>query len=703
MGTLPPFGDPSALSYCQLVMHPSAIIETDPSGYTTANWFLPGLTEDTLFCQNWTGELWRLMLYLALLLWAFLTATEILASFRLQEWAGFRLSEVAKVVGRQLAILLAACCSFALLLLAHQVLWAGINAVLGLQHPDINCYPVSTSRTAVCTTPDNTWRVADLWGRLHTLIDTSQTTANQMDPNAGLSSPFGGNLPDDSGPFGLTWGQIFGGLGSLETFVDSTIQPIRFVALFVAVVTAPLGILAYSSPVTRRFCFIWLEMWVEIEALALGTALVIACYQEMHGYLDASGTTLSERAYILLGLTGLACGANLAFLWKIIGQFLTQISGWYQQQYQRHRQLVGIGVQAAVGVVGLVATIATDGLALPFVVAAEGLVSGAEELGAPPGGATPGAGTARSLIGAGEAGVRYQHQQAQIARQQQQDAERAADRQESQQHQQAQAARQQQQDAERAAHQHVQEQRYQAAQAERAADRGLREQRDQALQQQRGAAAYAAQTRQGEQVATAAQRQNGRGPFNQILPVAALRAYPDDRPTGGQGGGGGERSPKPDGQGPTRGGSGTTRLPPESSSRSAGRPSNQGAAMSPPSQGAGAPPTLPPTGSLRQSPPRYTQWLQRPSSVWGPGENPHIPIPPRIRQISAKFVDLGHLRQVQPEQLERHLMALEHRHQAKISDTHYNRLARYLEDTRHTRTQWLDNGYQKFLALIDTL
>ena len=338
-------------------------------------------------------------------------------------------------MGRQIALLLAACLSFSLLLAVHQFLFLLINAMVG-------------------GLPQ--WRVESLWSKLVNLVTESQNAAQNLDPNGAVDQLFGGNLPDSSGPFGITWGQVAGGLGSFETFVVSALVPIRFVAMFVAVISAPLAILCFSTTLTRRLFSIWLLFWAEIEGLAFGSAIVLAAYQQIHNKMGSVAPM--EQAYILLGLCGLVCGANLVFLYKFIGQFLGNITSFYQQQYQRERQVVGVAAQAAVGIIGAIATALTGGAALPAAMAAEGLVSGATNLGATPGGAVPGAGVGNAFIGAGRAAATYQHQQAQ-------EAERAASNLQAEDRHQATQARQQRQDADRTASNLQAEDRYQATQA----------------------------------------------------------------------------------------------------------------------------------------------------------------------------------------------------------------------------------------------
>ena len=151
----------------------------------------------------------------------------------------------------------------------------------------------------------------------------------------------------------------------------------------------------------------------------MGSALVLGVYVHLKEQSSFGQILPEEQAYILLGLLGLAGGANLAFLWKIVGQFLTNIAGFYQQQYQRQRQTTGVLLQLGVGLLGLAATILTDGAALPYVLGAEGALNAGLNLGAPPGGAVPGFGVGRSLIGAGQAQVASAHQRTALATQQQ--------------------------------------------------------------------------------------------------------------------------------------------------------------------------------------------------------------------------------------------------------------------------------------------
>ncbi len=339
-------------------------------------------TSDHVFCLSGTTELWLLFLFLAGALWVMFTVLRLFHTFDWRGLSGFSVGDIVKAVGSQVALLVIAISSFSLLLLIHQSNFQVINSLVG----DL---------------PAN--RVDSLWGKLDTLLSASQTATQNLDPNAWTNGLFGGNLPDNSAPFGLTWGQIFGGIGSLESFLLSTLLPVRFAALFVAVVTAPLAILMYGLPYTRRFFWIWFDFWMEVELLATGSALVIAAYQQLHHPLETTQVNLAptEQAIILLAFAGLVCGANLAFLWKILGSFLANITSFYQQQFQRERQLVGILAQAGLGILGAAATVFTDGAALPLVLAAESALSGVEEAGAVPASPVPGSGIGRTLLSAG--------------------------------------------------------------------------------------------------------------------------------------------------------------------------------------------------------------------------------------------------------------------------------------------------------------
>lgn len=367
---------------CQGFLAPPACGITIPKTFTTTYvvW-----ASDHVFCLSGTTELWLLFLFLAGALWVLFTVLRLFHTFDWRGLSGFSVGEIVKAVGGQVALLVVAVSSFSLLLLVHQANFQIINSLVGSLPP---------------------LRVDSLWGKLNVLLSDSQAATQHLDPNAWTNGLFGGNLPDNSAPFGLTWGQIFGGIGSLESFLLSTLLPVRFAALFIAVVTAPLAILTAGLPQTRRFFWIWFDFWLEVELLATGSALAIAAYQQLRTPLTstASGSLApTEQAMILLAFAGLVCGANLAFLWKIIGSFLANITSFYQQQYQRERQFWGILAQAALGVVGAAATILTDGAALPFVLAAEGALGGVEEAGAVPASPVPGSGIGRTFLSAGGA------------------------------------------------------------------------------------------------------------------------------------------------------------------------------------------------------------------------------------------------------------------------------------------------------------
>ncbi len=292
------------------------------------------LDGDTAFCLSWSVALWQGFLYAGLTAWVVFTLWQLVGSFEWRDLSGFVTSEVLRRLARQLGLLLLAIFSFFLLQAAHQVIYLLLD--LFFQNQEAGKGAPS-------------WHTDLLWNHAYSAALTNLHFALEHDKPGFLG--MGGALDDKNAPFGLTWDQISGIVDTLLNFVPGAVMALRFVAMYVVLVTAPLAILCKSNPITSPLFDLWFKYWLQLEGIAVGSIAVLACYWAM----DLSQTNPTTADYVRLGLLGLVSIANLAFISLVLGNFLREGATYYTSQQQRSNAgwHGGLGILAALVGVGL--------------------------------------------------------------------------------------------------------------------------------------------------------------------------------------------------------------------------------------------------------------------------------------------------------------------------------------------------------------
>jgi hypothetical protein len=162
---------------------------------------------------------------------------------------------------------------------------------------------------------------------------------------------------------------------------------IRFVVLLLLVGVAPLCIIFSNFRYTRALVFErWLKMWLELEGLAIVTALGIAAFEnvmcgsatlncldssngQINGSVNPWGIGAMQYAFLLLGFTTVVCGLQIVYLYNFMGQLIGLGTQMYQAQYNRDMS----AVKAVVNLVTSVAGMAAAGAGAPEVGAAVSL------------------------------------------------------------------------------------------------------------------------------------------------------------------------------------------------------------------------------------------------------------------------------------------------------------------------------------------
>ena len=304
-------------------------------------------TSDNVFCNGGAVSFWQTSLYIALAFWGFFTVLHLFTAFDIQHSHGHALARAMQHLMRQVILFFIACGSFFLMLLAHQLVFLISNALVGGHLPQ--------------------WRVDALWGAGYgdqVLKDTENSVSINCDwspTNWGncladvgnwLS---GGNVPNQNQIYGFTWAAIASGLGAIEDTILQATGSIRFLVMLLLVGSAPLAIIAGGFEHFKRSVFFrWLEMWLELEGLAILSAVAIACFERVvcpaAGQSSASvcsigiaggndspinGIGKQQYAFLLLGFAGIICGLQVAYVWRFIGQIITIGTGMYQADYNR--------------------------------------------------------------------------------------------------------------------------------------------------------------------------------------------------------------------------------------------------------------------------------------------------------------------------------------------------------------------------------
>lgn len=304
--------------------------------------YADGWTSDTVFCMSGAVSFWQTCLYIALAFWGFFTVLQLFTAFDIQHGHGHALARAMQHLMRQIIIFFIACGSFFMLLLAHQLVWLLSNSLVGGGLPQ--------------------WRVDALWGKQYgwQVADDARNSvaipcSNPLNCISDIINWFSGsNQPGQNQDFGFTWSAIWYALGYVEDTILQAVGSIRFLVMLLLVGSAPLAIVASGFDHFKRAVFFrWLELWLELEGLAILSALAIAGFN--HVICPATGSALGpnasvcvidtthkpdgmreqQYAYLLLGFAGIICGLQLGYIWRFIGQLITIGTNMYQQDYNR--------------------------------------------------------------------------------------------------------------------------------------------------------------------------------------------------------------------------------------------------------------------------------------------------------------------------------------------------------------------------------
>lgn len=307
--------------------------------------YADGWTSDTVFCMQGAVSFWQTCLYIALAFWGFFTVLQLFTAFDIQHGHGHALARAMQHLMRQVILFFLACGSFFLMLLAHQLVFLISNALVGGHLPQ--------------------WRVDALWGTGYgdqVLKDTENSVAIKCDWNImdwgncianAENWASGGNVANQNQIYGATWSAIWYGLGETEATILQAVGSIRFAVMFLLLGSAPLAIVASGFEHFKRAVFNrWLELWLELEGLAILSALAIAGFQ--HGVCTQvkvqpgstavcsiavgdhpGGMREQQYAFLLLAFAGIICGLQLAYVWRFIGQLITTGTDMYQADYNR--------------------------------------------------------------------------------------------------------------------------------------------------------------------------------------------------------------------------------------------------------------------------------------------------------------------------------------------------------------------------------
>jgi hypothetical protein len=309
-----------------------------------------GWTSDNAFCLSAVGDGWQVVLYIALAFWGFLTVVNLLAMFDLRKMGGGEtVSGTVKAIAGQVATLIAVCTSFFLLLVAHRALYLLVQALAG----------------------------GDLHGRVDALWDDNHAGAVSNAAQFALGHGggiwdwirthiiqwiFGGDFPIDDTVGSFTWSAARSGLGAVDLIMVQGVGAIRFVVMSILVITAPLAWMAAGNQHTRPAFEFWLKEWLNLEGMAVFTAMGLAAYNHIivcststpngsceRPAQDMLGQHLGESqyAFMLLAFTALISGPMLAYMWRIIGLILDFGVGAYKANYTRWRGFINFALDSA--------------------------------------------------------------------------------------------------------------------------------------------------------------------------------------------------------------------------------------------------------------------------------------------------------------------------------------------------------------------
>ncbi|HEX6778955.1 MAG TPA: hypothetical protein VF099_12180, partial [Ktedonobacterales bacterium] len=342
---MPPWSVPT--NYCNAMAGDKAASQP---GWPDIKVYGGSWTSDNVFCMAGAAGFWQTCLYIALAFWGFFTVLQLFTTFDIQHGHGHALARAIQHLMRQVILFCLACGSFFLMLLVHQLTWLMENAIVGGGLDQ--------------------WRVDGIWAGTATTPGASQVMAEALQaigqPNfwqniSGGTSSAPWNFNDPS-IFSNTLPQIWSGLGFVQMTVLQATGSIRFVVMFLLVGVAPLAIISSSFHPLRHAVFQrWLNLWLELEGLALLTALGVTAFsRSMCGTpgLQCLNTNLlqiledllagkqppqvltanmgpMQFAFLMLGFAAIVCGLQLGYIWNLIGNMLSMGTEMYQAQYNR--------------------------------------------------------------------------------------------------------------------------------------------------------------------------------------------------------------------------------------------------------------------------------------------------------------------------------------------------------------------------------
>ncbi len=364
---MPPWVPPN--DYCNNM---SGTVASGPSGgWPAIKTFGGSWTSDNVFCMAGAATFWQTCLYIAIAFWGFFTVLQLFTTFDIQHSYGHALGRAVQHLLRQIILFFLACGSFFMMLLVHQLVWLIENAVVG--------------------GGIDQWRVDGIW--LGT-VDHPGATQIMMFAQLAMGTPGffdwvgGGNWAGTPSIFTNTLPQIFYGLGSVQDTLLQATGSIRFVVMLLLVGTAPLAIISSGFHQFRTMVFRrWLELWLELEGLAILTALAISgfarvgCGQPNLGrcltsdnirkflqslissmgpggntkpdisiiFPNLKGMDSMQLIFLMLAFTAIICGLQLAYIWNLIGNLITMGTGMYEASYNRGVATAKAGENAVAG------------------------------------------------------------------------------------------------------------------------------------------------------------------------------------------------------------------------------------------------------------------------------------------------------------------------------------------------------------------
>lgn len=311
-----------------------------------------GWTSDAVFCMSGAADFWKTSLYIAIAFWGFFTVLQLFTTFDIQYSYGHALGRAVQHLLRQIILFFLACGSFFMMLLFHQLIWLISNSFVGGGLAQ--------------------WRVDDLWGRnfgVQIVTDARNSVGIKCDgqiqdwlncvSNA-INWASGGNQANQNQIYGVTWSSIWYGLGYVEDTILQAVGSIRFLAMLLLLGAAPLAIVAAGFQHFRHAVFMrWLELWLELEGLAVLSALAISGFSHvicpsvdiLPGYIvcpipigtKPDGMREQQFAFLLVAFAGVICGTQLGYIWRFIGQIISVGTDMYQQDYNRNVSNVKAG------------------------------------------------------------------------------------------------------------------------------------------------------------------------------------------------------------------------------------------------------------------------------------------------------------------------------------------------------------------------